>query len=95
MPQSSPNYAWLVAANLSVREVAGDIPKTLGYESMLSDMYLTVKGEISFAIAILGSESKDRMAFAETEEEWAERFARHLKAELKRAGVTYEESRSD
>jgi hypothetical protein len=31
------------------------------------------------------------MAFAETEQEWAERVARHLKAELKRAGVTYEE----
>ena len=31
------------------------------------------------------------MAFAETEKEWAERVARHLKAELKRAGVTYEE----
>ena len=31
------------------------------------------------------------MAFAETEDEWAERVARHLKAELKRADVTYEE----
>jgi Domain of unknown function (DUF6471) len=31
------------------------------------------------------------MAFAESEREWAERVARHLKAELKRAGVTYEE----
>jgi hypothetical protein len=31
------------------------------------------------------------MAFAETDKEWAERVARHLKAELKRAGVTYEE----
>jgi hypothetical protein len=31
------------------------------------------------------------MAFAESEKEWAERVARHLKAELKRAGVTYEE----
>ena len=31
------------------------------------------------------------MAFAETENEWAERVARHLKAELKRADVTYEE----
>jgi Domain of unknown function (DUF6471) len=31
------------------------------------------------------------MAFAKSEEEWAERAARHLKAELKRAGVTYEE----
>ena len=31
------------------------------------------------------------MAFAETENEWAERIARHLKAELKRADVTYEE----
>ena len=29
------------------------------------------------------------MAFAESEREWAERIARHLKAELKRAGVTY------
>jgi Domain of unknown function (DUF6471) len=31
------------------------------------------------------------MAFAKTEKEWAERAARHLKAELKRAEVTYEE----
>jgi Domain of unknown function (DUF6471) len=31
------------------------------------------------------------MAFAESEKEWAERVARHLKAELKRADVTYEE----
>jgi hypothetical protein len=31
------------------------------------------------------------MAFAGSEKEWAERVARHLKAELKRAGLTYEE----
>jgi hypothetical protein len=31
------------------------------------------------------------MNFAKTEQEWAERAARHLKAELKRANVTYEE----
>jgi hypothetical protein len=31
------------------------------------------------------------MAMAKTEREWAERTARHLKAELKRADVTYEE----
>ncbi len=31
------------------------------------------------------------MAFAKTEQEWAERAARHLKAELKRANVTYDE----
>jgi hypothetical protein len=31
------------------------------------------------------------MGFAESEKEWAERVARHLKAELKRADVTYEE----
>jgi hypothetical protein len=31
------------------------------------------------------------MAFAKTEREWAERAARHLKAELKRADLTYEE----
>jgi hypothetical protein len=31
------------------------------------------------------------MAFAEIEKEWAERVARHPKAELKRADVTYEE----
>jgi hypothetical protein len=31
------------------------------------------------------------MAFAKTEREWAERVHRHLKAELKRANVTYEE----
>lgn len=31
------------------------------------------------------------MAFAKTEQEWAERAARHLKAELKRADLTYEE----
>ena len=30
------------------------------------------------------------MTFAKTEQEWAERAARHLKAELKRAGVTYD-----
>lgn len=31
------------------------------------------------------------MAFAKTEAEWAERASRHLKAELKRAGLTYED----
>jgi hypothetical protein len=31
------------------------------------------------------------MGFAKSEREWAERAARHLKAELKRAEVTYEE----
>lgn len=31
------------------------------------------------------------MELAKTEVEWAERAARHLKAELKRANVTYEE----
>jgi hypothetical protein len=31
------------------------------------------------------------MGFAKTERDWAERAARHLKAELKRANVTYEE----
>jgi hypothetical protein len=31
------------------------------------------------------------MAFAKTEKEWAERAARHLKAELKRADLTYED----
>ena len=31
------------------------------------------------------------MAHARTEQEWAERAARHLKAELKRADVTYDE----
>ena len=31
------------------------------------------------------------MAFAKTEKEWAERAARHLKVELKRADVTYEQ----
>lgn len=31
------------------------------------------------------------MSYATTEQEWAERAARHLKAELKRAEVTYEE----
>ena len=30
------------------------------------------------------------MAFAKTEKDWAERAARHLKAELKRVDVTYE-----
>lgn len=30
------------------------------------------------------------MAYAKTEREWAERAAQHLKAELKRADVTYE-----
>jgi hypothetical protein len=31
------------------------------------------------------------MGIAKTEREWAERAARHLKAELKRAELTYEE----
>jgi len=31
------------------------------------------------------------MALAKTEQEWAERAARHIKAELKRADVTYDE----
>ena len=31
------------------------------------------------------------MVLAKTEQEWAERAARHLKAELKRADLTYEE----
>ena len=31
------------------------------------------------------------MAHARTEQGWAERVARHLKAELKRADVTYDE----
>ena len=31
------------------------------------------------------------MALAKTEREWAERAARHLKAELKRADLTYNE----
>ena len=31
------------------------------------------------------------MAYAKTEDEWAERAARHLKAELKRADMTYED----
>jgi hypothetical protein len=37
------------------------------------------------------SASAIRMAFAKTEKEWAERAARHLKVELKRAEVTYDE----
>src|SRR5437879_5823164 len=32
-----------------------------------------------------------RMGYAKTEQEWAERAARHLKAELKRADLTYED----
>jgi hypothetical protein len=31
------------------------------------------------------------MTFAKSEQEWAERAARHLKAELKRANLTYDE----
>jgi hypothetical protein len=31
------------------------------------------------------------MAWAKTEREWAERAARHLKAELKRADMTYDD----
>jgi hypothetical protein len=31
------------------------------------------------------------MAYAKTEREWAERAARHLKAELKRANLTYDD----
>ena len=36
-------------------------------------------------------ERETTLAFATTEEEWAKRAALHLKAELKRAEVTYEE----
>ena len=31
------------------------------------------------------------MAYAKTEAEWAERAARHIKAELKRADMTYDD----
>lgn len=31
------------------------------------------------------------MAYAKTEQEWAERAARHIKAELKREGLTYDD----
>jgi len=31
------------------------------------------------------------MGFAKTEREWAERAARHIKAELKRADMTYDD----
>jgi len=31
------------------------------------------------------------MGFAKSEAEWAERASRHLKAELKRAGLTYDD----
>jgi virulence-associated protein VapD len=31
------------------------------------------------------------MGLAKTEQEWAERAARHIKAELKRASLTYED----
>jgi len=31
------------------------------------------------------------MAYAKTEREWAERAARHVKAELKRADLTYDD----
>ncbi|MGA8616457.1 MAG: DUF6471 domain-containing protein [Xanthobacteraceae bacterium] len=31
------------------------------------------------------------MAYPKTEDEWAERAARHLKAELKRADMTYDD----
>jgi hypothetical protein len=31
------------------------------------------------------------MAYAKTEREWAERAARHVKAELKRANLTYDD----
>jgi hypothetical protein len=31
------------------------------------------------------------MAYAKTEREWAERAARHIKAELKRADLTYDD----
>lgn len=31
------------------------------------------------------------MAYAKTETEWAERAARHIKAELKRADLTYDD----
>jgi hypothetical protein len=34
---------------------------------------------------------EERVAWAKTEREWAERAARHLKAELKRADMTYDD----
>jgi len=34
---------------------------------------------------------EQKMAYAKTEQEWAKRAARHLKAELKRADVTYDQ----
>ena len=42
-------------------------------------------------ITILGYEIGERMGFATSEKEWAERAARHLKVELKRADLTYDE----
>jgi Domain of unknown function (DUF6471) len=34
---------------------------------------------------------EERMPWAKTENEWAERAARHIKAELKRADLTYDD----
>ena len=52
---------------------------------------ISVKGEISFAIAISRRREQGQDGVRGDEKEWAERVARHLKAELKRADVTYEE----
>lgn len=42
-------------------------------------------------IAKLQKRERRSVGIVKTEREWAEHAARHLKAEMKRAGVTYEE----
>jgi hypothetical protein len=47
---------------------------------------------VGYAIFRANTAGKTHMAaYAKTEQEWAERAARHLKAELKRAEMTYED----
>jgi Domain of unknown function (DUF6471) len=46
---------------------------------------------VGYAIFYSDTAERTHMAYAKTEGEWAERAARHLKAELKRAELTYED----
>jgi hypothetical protein len=50
-----------------------------------------VNTKISFMITFHRFQDGATMNLAKTEQEWAERAVRHIKVELKRADVTYEE----
>jgi Domain of unknown function (DUF6471) len=53
-------------------------------------MNVIVNAKISDMMRFARKRELSAMVFAKTEREWAERAARHLKAELKRVDVTYE-----